>query len=142
MTGLADMLGLRRTDAFGVSISPGQLERTGTVAVTVAVWQPAAIVGEGFDVGLVCTESYDYTQHSHSSSGSSSRRVTAHATAYEQWQPLDRAQSTQSRWFQIADWAPFSYRGKALSFSWEVVVREHRSGDLDRVAEQPLWVLP
>lgn len=149
MTGLVDLLGLRRTDAFGVSISPGQVERTGMVAVTVAVWQPATIVGQGFDLGLVCTESYDYTSRSSGGVGSdsygsssSSRRVTAHATAYEQWQPLDRTQPTQSRWFQVADWAPFSYRGSALSYSWEVIAREHRSGDFDRVAEQPLWVLP
>jgi len=143
VTGLADLLGLRRTNAFGVSISPGQVERTGMVAVTVAVWQQAAIVGEGFDLGLVCTEAYDFTSHSYSSSyGSSSQRVTAHATACEQWQPLDRTQPTQSLWFQVADWAPFSYAGSALSYSWEVIAREHRSGDFDRVAEQPLWVLP
>lgn len=95
------------------------------------------------EVGLVCTESYDYLDMWTDNDGEQQQsRKTAEAVAYEAWQPLESVMGAQSVRLRVPPEGPFSYKGGCLSFKWEVVARGHKKHALDTRAAQEVSVLP
>ena len=95
------------------------------------------------EVGLICTESYDYRSTWTGDDGASHEsRETAQAAAYEKWQPVESVSGAQSLRLRVPAEAPFSYTGECLSFKWEVAARGRRRHRLDTRAAQEISVLP
>jgi hypothetical protein len=95
------------------------------------------------EVGLVCTERYDYENTwTDKDGGTQSSRETAEEYAHEESQTAGPGVGQQSFRFTLPSEAPFSYNGECLSFRWEVVALGRRSRRLDAQARSELWVLP
>jgi hypothetical protein len=98
---------------------------------------------EKVEVGLVCTETYDWEDISTDSEGSSaSTRHTSDATAYEAWVPVESALGSQSVRVTIPPDSPFSHHGECLSFKWELMLRGRRRHRLDALAGREIIVRP
>jgi hypothetical protein len=94
------------------------------------------------EVGLVCTESYDYRSTWTDDDGMHDSRETGEAVAHEEWQSVESVAGSQSIRLRIPLEAPFSYKGDCLSFKWEIVARGRKTHRLDARAAQQLSVLP
>ena len=133
-----DLVRRRLTKGLEVTARQGEARRGEHVDALVTVAEPERL-GD-VEVGLVCTEYYDelvWTGGEHSSQ----QRTTSQATAYEAWAPVPDVAGEHSVRLQIPAEAPFSYAGRCLSFTWEVVARGRRSG-LDAQARHEIGVLP
>jgi hypothetical protein len=134
---------LRRglTKGFEVGVGEQQLRRGEEVEALVTVSHSRGL-GD-LEVGLICTESYDYRSTWTGDDGASQEsRETAQAVAYEEWQPVESVSGAQSLRLRVPVEAPFSYKGECLSFKWEVAARGRRRHRLDTRAAQEISVLP
>ena len=109
------------------------------VEACVTVSNPEGL--DNVEVGLVCTESYDY-HDSGSGADDPGGRSTAYAVAYEAWRPVVNGPGMQVVRLAIPPRAPFSFDGDCLSFVWEVKVRGRRRRRLDAQAGHEILVLP
>lgn len=135
---------LRRMLTRGLRVDANQNQvRRGEVVEALVTISATRGLGD-LEVGLVCTESYDYesTTSSTESSPSTTSRETAHAVAYEAWQPIESAVGAQTFRLTVPPDAPFSYEGDCLSFMWEIVARGGKKYRLDARVSQQIAVLP
>ena len=86
---------------------------------------------------LECIEQYDYRSHS---GRGGSHRETNDETLHVERVPLGTAQRSVD--IEVPAAMPFTHHGSCISYLWKVIVREHRENAMDRLAEQPLLVLP
>jgi hypothetical protein len=134
---------LRRRMTRGLRVSTGAQEvRRGEEVEALVTISSSRGLGN-LQVGVVCTESYDYMSMSTDRDGmSQTSRETAEAIAHEAWQPIDDRSGVQDVRLPIPADAPFSYQGDCLSFRWEVVARGRKRRRLDARAAQEISVLP
>jgi hypothetical protein len=109
------------------------------VEASITVSKPEGL--DSVEVGLVCTESYDYRDSGYGADDAPSRG-TSYAIAYEAWRPVVSAPGRQVVGLAIPPQAPFSFDGDCLSFKWEVMVRGRRRRRLDALAGHEILVLP
>jgi hypothetical protein len=121
----------------------GDEKRRGdSVTVTVRIGSPDGLDVERLELGLICTESFDYEQVTRSRNGTQRSRQTRQVTAHEDWREVDRRAPEQAISFEIPGQAPFSFEGDCVSYAWRVSAREPRSRRMDRRVDRPIWVLP
>jgi hypothetical protein len=84
-----------------------------------------------------CVERYDYRSHANRQGSS---RETAEETLHVERVPLGSAQRSVD--IEVPAAMPFTHHGRCISYLWKAIVREHRENAPDRLAEQPLLVLP
>jgi len=99
------------------------------------------------EVGVVCTEYYDEdvteeTMDDHGIMQQETHRKTLHATAHEDWRPIESTVGVQTVPFTIPAEAPFSYEGDCVSLKWELVARGRRQNQPDAEAGQAIIVHP
>jgi hypothetical protein len=122
-------------EAIGLSAGPAQVRRGERVDVRLQL--PDAD-GEDLELTLMCTVRYDVRRPS---DDGGHNRTTSHATAFTTSKVASGRQLVQSVAFEVPREAPFSHEGSCLSFAWQLRARQPRRG-VDRVREEPLWVLP
>lgn len=121
----------------------GDEKRRGdSVTVTVRVASPDGLDVERLELGLICTERYDYEQVTRSREGTQRSRQTREVPAHEDWREVDRSAPEQTISFDIPGQAPFSFEGDCVSYAWRVSAREPRARRMDRRVDRPIWVLP
>jgi hypothetical protein len=134
---------LRRRLAKGLQVAAGEADvhRGEEIEALVTVSQARGL--GHLEVGLLCTESYDYRSTWTDDDGvEHDSRKTAEAVAYEEWQPVESIAGVQSLRLRIPPEAPFSYKGHCLSFKWEVVARGRKRHRLDTRVAHEVSVLP
>jgi hypothetical protein len=134
---------LRRelTKGLEVAARDREVRRGEDVETLVTISRPRGL-GD-VEVGLICTEYYDYESTVRDRDGStSSSRETAEAIAHEAWQAAEPVVGEQSLRFTVLPEAPFSYKGECLSFKWELVAVGRKRRRLDAQARAELSVLP
>lgn len=134
---------LRRRLMKGLQIATGErdVHRGDEIEALVTVSRSRGL-GD-LEVGLLCTESYDYRSTWTDDDGvDHDSRKTAEAVAHEEWRPVESVEGAQSVRLKIPAEAPFSYKGDCLSFKWEVVARGRKSHRLDTRGTQQISVLP
>ena len=99
------------------------------------------------EVGVVCTEYYDEdvteeTTGDHGVTQQETHRKTLHATAYQDWRPIESTMGVQIVPLTIPAEAPFSYEGDCVSFKWELVARGRRQNRPDAEAGHAITVRP
>lgn len=131
---------LRRGLTTGLEVGARErfVRRGDQVEAVVTISQPRGL--GRLDVGLVCTESYDYEHTWTDRHGTHTSRETAHEVAHEAWQAVESGVGEQSFRFLVPPDAPFSYNGECLSFKWEVVAVGRRRRRLDAQARAELSV--
>ena len=124
-----------------VSVSPGQVGRGQPVSVRldVVVALPAEATVE---VGLVCSEIYDYIEVIRTQQGRSRSRSTKVVDAYAEWMPAQPTGGSQQFGFTVPYDAPYSYEGDCVSYAWRVTARERKEIGRDPVRDVPIWVRP
>jgi hypothetical protein len=136
-----DFLRRRLTRGLQVSIGAQEVRRGDEVEALVTISSSRGL--GNLEVGVVCTESYDYMSTSRDQEGNlSTSRETAEAIAHEAWKPLEGRSGVQNFPLTIPVEAPFSYKGDCLSFNWEVVARGRKRRRLDTRVAQEISVLP
>jgi hypothetical protein len=121
----------------------GDEKRRGeSVTVTLRIASPDAVDAERLELGLICTERYDYEQVTHSRNGTQRSRQTRQVAAHEDWREVDRAAPQQTISLDIPPQGPFSFEGDCVSYAWRVSAREVRPRRMDRRLDRPIWVLP
>jgi hypothetical protein len=135
---------LRRSWTTGLEVAaPDEgVYRGDDVEAVVTVSRPRGL--GTIEVGLVCTETYDVedTSWDQESRRRVTRRMTAEALAHEEWTPVESTEGVQTFRFEVPAGAPFSYKGRCLSFDWEVVARGKKKHRLDAQARQKITVYP
>ncbi len=126
---------------FEISGEPLELRRGDEVEAELRITGPSRVGGE-IEVGLVCTEYYDYEKTTTTQHGTSTSRETAEAVAHEQWTPASRSDPVQTFRFRVPEEGPFSHEGAALSFAWRISAREPRRMRSDPASDHPIWVMP
>jgi hypothetical protein len=121
-----------------ITCAQQEVRRGGFVDVQFEVTNPSK-VGEGLELGLVCTEFYDV--ETTDANGNSSRN-THDAPAHEDWRPQTPEGGTRNVRFEVPREAPYSYRGGCLSFVWRVSAREPKKLRFDRAFNVEITVLP
>jgi hypothetical protein len=119
-----------------------ETRRGRTVTVTLRNTTPGASGGGRLELGLVCTESYDYEHVTHGKDGRRSSRQTRQVAAHEEWRPVDPAAPEHEVAFALPAQAPFSFEGDCVSYAWKVSAREVRPKRIDARLDHPIWVLP
>jgi hypothetical protein len=127
-------------DAGGQAVSRGEEIEA---QVTISDAEKAGSV----EVGVVCTEYYDEdvteeTIDDHGIMQEETQRTTLHATAHEEWRPIESTVGVQTVLLTIPAEAPFSYEGDCVSFKWELVARGRRQNRPDAEAGQAITVRP
>ena len=123
---------------YTVQVDRGELRRGESVQATLSVGRLER-VAEGAQVGIVCTEYYEVTR----TDGKGNQYAdTEDVIAYEDWHPVDRAQSTQRHVFEVPAGAPYSHEGTVVSFQWRLTAREPKRMRPDARTDTPLWVRP
>ena len=123
-----------------VTVSADDVRRGGTIDVRLELLD-AGDTDEDIQLGLVCTEYYDFEKTTYSSNGSRRSRDTADAIAYEDWRAASHTQSVQNVRFDVPADAPYTFRGTCLSFEWRVSARDPKPG-FDRSTNVPVKVRP
>ncbi|HEX2086811.1 MAG TPA: hypothetical protein VHF89_14120 [Solirubrobacteraceae bacterium] len=124
-----------------LSVDPVEPRRGERVAVRLDVTaDPGA--GADVDVGLVCSEMYDYVEVVHTSSGRSRTRSTKVVDAHAEWVPAQPVAGSQQFAFVVPRDAPYSYEGDCVSWAWRVSARQRVEMGRDPVRDVPVWVLP
>jgi hypothetical protein len=124
----------RRAKHFEVE-APRPVRRGERARVAVKMIDASEVAG---DLGgeIECIERYDYRSTSRHGSHRETDEETLHAERVE-FGPAGRSVE-----IEVPATMPFTHMGKCLSYVWKVIVREKRDNAMDRVAEQPLLVLP
>jgi hypothetical protein len=135
-----DFLRRRLTTGIDLGAREDVVHRGDQVEAVVTVSRPRGL--GRLEVGLVCTESYDYWSSSTPGSDSGSSRETAHEVAHEAWQAVEPGVGEHTVRFGVPVDAPFSYKGTCLSFKWELVAVGRRRRRLDAQAAADVTVLP
>ncbi len=131
----------RQARYLQLSVDPIEVRRGGTVNATLAVVD-ADKLGETLELGLICTEYYDYKTEVVTENGTSTQRVTGTTEVVASWSPADRGQLQQTLRFAVPGDAPFSYEGSAASWAWRVTVRDRHAHRPDARSDVPIWVSP
>jgi hypothetical protein len=132
-----DCLRRRGTRGLQVGASDQEVRRGEDLDARVTISSSGGL--EEVEVGLICTEFYEYDV---SDSDAGRSRGTSSATAHEAWLPVQSTPGVQSVRLTVPAEAPFSYEGELLCFKWEVVARGRRKGRLDAQARHQISVLP
>lgn len=133
--GLVGFESRRRARHFAVE-PPQPVRRGERARVAVRMVDTAAVEGE-FEAELECLERYDYRSHS---GRGGPRRETKEETLHAERVPLGSSQRSVD--IEVPAAMPFTHEGSCLSYVWKAIVRERRENAIDRLAEQPLLVLP
>jgi hypothetical protein len=115
-----------------ISVAGSEVRRGSEVTVSLEV-QRSRRTSKRLELGLVCTEYYEIE--------SGEGRATRQAVAHADWRPHTEGRRETVR-FEVPIDAPFSYRGRYLSFVWQVSAREPRRMRFDRATSVPLVVRP
>jgi hypothetical protein len=126
-----------RARHLGLSVQSTELARGGEVVVQLELKKGKA--SDRLELGLVCTEFYDERR---SDGRGGTTRVTAQTPAFEDWRPPPGGGDTQTMRFTVPPDAPFSYRGRCLSFVWRVSAREPKRLRFDPATNVELTVRP
>lgn len=131
---------LRRSQTKGLEVGTrgGVFRLGGEVEVVVTVSNRRSF--DGVDVGLVCTEHYEYESQSYGLEANTGE-VTGNVKCYEVWQPIAVPVGPQSVRFTIPPDAPFSHSEDGREFKWVVVARGSRHHRLDAEAAREITVL-
>jgi hypothetical protein len=124
----------RRARHFQVE-PPAAVRRGERTRVSLRVIDAAKIEGE-LEAAVECVERYDYRSHANRSPTRETDEETLHTGRVQ----LGTAQRSAD--IEIPTAMPFTHEGRCLSYLWKAVVRERRQNAVDRLAEQPLLVLP
>jgi hypothetical protein len=135
-----DSLRRRLTTGLDLGAREDVVQRGDQVEAVVTVSRPRGL--GRLEVGLVCTESYDYWSSSTPGSDSGSSRETADEIAHQAWQALESREGEQTVRFGVPVDAPFSHQGTCLSFKWELMAVGRRRRRLDAQANADVTVLP
>jgi hypothetical protein len=125
----------RRAKHFEVEL-PRPVRRGEAARISVRLIDAADVEGE-LQAELECIERYAYRSHS---GRGGAHRETKEETLHVERVPLATAQRAVDIVVPAA--MPFTHEGSAVAYLWKVIVREHRDNAMDRLAEQPLLVLP
>lgn len=125
-----------------LSVDGDDKRRSQAVAVTLRSASPGQVDGERLELGLICTERFDYEQVTRSREGTQRSRQTREVPAHEDWREVDRNAPEQTITFDIPPQAPFSFEGDCVSYAWRVSAREPRARRMDPRVDRPIWVLP
>ena len=135
LVGGSSVFGWRRRARHFEVEPPGPVRRGERARVAVRMIDASKVEGE-VQAELECIERYDYRSHTSRSSSRQTNEETLHAERV----PLGVA--GRSADIEVPAAMPFTHEGSCLSYLWKVIVREHRENALDRIAEQPLLVMP
>jgi hypothetical protein len=127
---------LRAAKGIELRLDTPEVARGGEVLATVTLPDPNAV--RELEVGVVCTERYDYKDRS----GDRTTRETRRHVEYEAWQPAQPGLMQQTVRLAVPPSAPYSHEGTVLSFLWTVTAAERRDRMPDRHTDVPLWVKP
>lgn len=125
-----------------ISMDGDEQRRGGSVSVTLRIASPDRVNGERLELGLICTEHYDYEQVTRTREGTQRSRQTRKVAAHEDWREVDRTAPEQTISFDIPGQAPFSFEGDCVSYAWRVSAREVRPRRMDGRLDRPIWILP
>jgi hypothetical protein len=125
----------RRARHLRVSPEPAELRRGQKVSVRVDIAAPPA--NAAVEVGLVCSEIYDWVEVIRTLDSRSTSRSTKAVDAYAEWVPAAPVAGSQHFAFTVPAGAPYSYEGDCVSYAWRVSAR--RGG---AVTDVPVWVHP
>lgn len=132
----------RLAQHFEIAAGPLEVRRGGQVTAELAI-RGAQRVGERLEVGLVCSEIYDFEQVTTGQYGNRMRsRASREAPAHEQWVVASRTEPVQSFRFTVPADGAFSHEGACISYAWRVTAREPADLRRDESSDQPIWVLP
>jgi hypothetical protein len=101
----------RQARYLDLRVEPIEVRRGDTVNATVTI-SDAAKLGERVEMGLVCTEYYDYKQTVSDQNGSHDQRTTSTVDAFATWTPVDGRALQQTLRFTVPSEAPFSFEGE------------------------------
>ena len=125
-----------RRRARHFQVDPPQPVRRGERArISVRMIDAGKVEGE-LEASVECVERYDYRSHA----SRSPSRETDEETLHSESVPLGTAQRSAD--IEIPAAMPFTHHGSCVSYLWTATVRERRANATDRLAEQPLLVLP
>ena len=127
-----------RLRGLNLSVDRDQARRGEQVTVTITVAERV----ERLEVGLVCTELYDFQSHAQTKAGAVTVRQTGQENAHEEWRALELTSGEQSGTFEIPPEAPYSYEGSCVSYAWRVSARTVRALRSDPRLDRPVWVDP
>lgn len=128
----------RRARHLQLAVEPTELRRGDHVEVTLTLLNPRR-VGKRLELGLVCSELYETRVAT--GSGGATASVAEHAE-HEEWREAPRDEHRQHHRFLVPASAPYSHRGKALSFSWRVTAREPTRFRFDPSVSEEIEVRP
>jgi hypothetical protein len=94
----------------------------------------------GLEVGIVCTERWDYQVQARPRGAPVVLRQTAEATPHEEWRAVEARPGEHVVTFEIPRDAPYSYEGECVSFAWRVSARLVRRLRSDPRLDHPVWV--
>jgi hypothetical protein len=124
-----------------LTAAPGDLRRGQPVSVRLDVG--ASLPAEAMiEVGLVCSEMYDYVEVIRTQQGRSRSRSTKAVDAHAEWVRAQPSSGPQQFTFTVPAAAPYSYEGDCLSYAWRVSARQPKDMGRDPVREVPIWVRP
>jgi hypothetical protein len=129
----------RQARYLQLEVEPIELRRGDTVRVTLTITD-ARKIGEELDLGLVCTQYYDYTAVVQDQHGSHRERKTMEVESTAKWTKPDRSQVRQTVQFTVPADAPFSFEGGAVSWAWHVSARDRHPHRYDAHRTVPVWV--
>ena len=95
---------------------------------------------DDLEVGLVCSELYDYVARAQTKGGTINILQTGQATAYEQWHAIEPGAGEQTLTIEIPRDAPYSYEGDCVSYAWRVSARRVRMLRSDPRIDVPICV--
>lgn len=124
-----------------LSAAPAEPRRGQAISVSLEVTRPPS-ADAVLEVGLVCSEIYDYQERTYRPTGSSTVRSTRVIDAYAEWAPAQATGERQQLAFTVPSEAPYSYEGDCISYAWRVCARQRRRFGRSPVRELPIWVLP
>jgi hypothetical protein len=127
---------LRTAKGIELRLDTPEVARGGEVHATITLPDPNAV--QRLEVGLVCTERYDYKDRS----GDRTTRETGRHVEYEAWQQAQPGLMQRTVRLLVPADAPYSHEGTVLSFLWTVTAVERRDRRPDRHTDAPLWVKP
>jgi hypothetical protein len=132
----------KRLPGVALAVDRNTARRGDRLSLTLTLSSRASRRADHLEVGLVCTELYDYQVQAQTRMGPINVRQTGQARAHEHWQPIDSMQGRRTFSFDVPVDAPYSYEGDCVSFAWRASVREVRQLRYDPRLDVPVWVLP
>lgn len=132
----------KRLPGITLAVDTETVKRGSSLSIMLTFSSKAAGKEEQLEVGVVCTELYDYQVRAQTRAGPIDVRQTGRANAHERWERVNLREGGRTFSFEVPTDAPYSYEGECISYAWRASVRDVRQLRSDPRLDLPFWVLP